>query len=135
MPSAAGKRVGRVLAGCSKPEARDKPGLYTCQEILGLAGIPCQISLNSDAHSRTRIRRNLHEKVTLKQKMRTRDLGENTRIPEIIGSRSEPSRSSLIPPSDSMPPVSRFRAYLAKPVKTRDLGIRNDLPGLLPRTP
>jgi len=27
MPSAAGKRVGRVLAGCSKPEARDKPGL------------------------------------------------------------------------------------------------------------
>jgi len=28
MPSAAGKRVGRVLAGCSKPEAGDKPGLY-----------------------------------------------------------------------------------------------------------
>jgi len=27
MPSAAGKRVGRVLAGCSKPEAGDKPGL------------------------------------------------------------------------------------------------------------
>jgi len=27
MPSAAGKRVGRVLAGCSKPEAEDKPGL------------------------------------------------------------------------------------------------------------
>jgi len=28
MPSAAGKRAERVLAGCSKPEARDKPGLY-----------------------------------------------------------------------------------------------------------
>jgi len=27
MPSAAGKRVVRVLAGCSKPEAGDKPGL------------------------------------------------------------------------------------------------------------
>jgi len=27
MPSAAGKRVGRVLAGRSKPEAGDKPGL------------------------------------------------------------------------------------------------------------
>jgi len=27
MPSAAGKRVGRVLVGCSKPEAGDKPGL------------------------------------------------------------------------------------------------------------
>jgi len=26
MPSAAGKRVGRVLAGCSQPEAGDKPG-------------------------------------------------------------------------------------------------------------
>jgi len=26
MPSAAGKRVGRVLAGCSKPEAIGKPG-------------------------------------------------------------------------------------------------------------
>jgi len=28
MPSAAGKRVERVLAGCSKPEAEDKPGLH-----------------------------------------------------------------------------------------------------------
>jgi len=41
MPSAAGKRVGRVLAGCSKPEAGDKPGLHTWQGILGfLAGNP-----------------------------------------------------------------------------------------------
>jgi len=36
MPSAEGKRVGRVLAGCSKPEAGDKPGLHTWQEILGI---------------------------------------------------------------------------------------------------
>jgi len=35
MPSAAGKRVGRVLAGRSKPEARDKPGRTTWQVILG----------------------------------------------------------------------------------------------------
>jgi len=28
MTSAAGKRVERVLAGCSKPEAGDKPGLH-----------------------------------------------------------------------------------------------------------
>jgi len=34
MPSAAGKRVGRVLVGCSKPEAGDKPGSYTWQVIL-----------------------------------------------------------------------------------------------------
>jgi len=40
MPSAAGKRVGRVLAGCSKPEVRDKPGLQYLARILGLAGIP-----------------------------------------------------------------------------------------------
>jgi len=33
MPSAAGKRVGRVLAGCSKPEAGDKPGLHRSREI------------------------------------------------------------------------------------------------------
>jgi len=36
MPSAAGKRVERVLAGCSKPEAIDKPGLSLCLvRILG----------------------------------------------------------------------------------------------------
>jgi len=35
MSSAEGKRVGRVLAGCSKPEAGDKPGLHTWQVILG----------------------------------------------------------------------------------------------------
>jgi len=34
MSSAAGKRVGRVLAGCSKPEARDKPGLLYLSEVL-----------------------------------------------------------------------------------------------------
>jgi len=39
MPSAAGKRVGRVLAGCSKPEAGDKPGRLYLAEILALAGI------------------------------------------------------------------------------------------------
>jgi len=41
MPSAAGKRVGRVLAGCSKPEAGDKPGLPTWQGILGASRYPC----------------------------------------------------------------------------------------------
>jgi len=40
MPSAAGKRVERVLAGCSKPEAGDKPGLLYLAEILGIVGIP-----------------------------------------------------------------------------------------------
>jgi len=35
MPSAAGKRVGRVLAGCSKPEAGDKPGLTLAGIALG----------------------------------------------------------------------------------------------------
>jgi len=40
MPSAAGKRVGRVLAGCSKPEARDKPGLYNLARYTRLVGIP-----------------------------------------------------------------------------------------------
>jgi len=39
MPSAAGKRVWRVLAGCSKPEARDKPWLLYLAEILALACI------------------------------------------------------------------------------------------------
>jgi len=34
MPSAAGKRVGRVLAGCSKPKARDKPGSAHTQNLL-----------------------------------------------------------------------------------------------------
>jgi len=37
MSSAAGKRVGRVLAGCSKPEAGDKPCYTTWQEILGFS--------------------------------------------------------------------------------------------------
>jgi len=40
MPSAAGKRVGRVLAGCSKPEAIDKPGLPP-GKILGSSRYPC----------------------------------------------------------------------------------------------
>jgi len=40
MPSAAGKRVGRVLAGCSKPEAVDKPGLLS-GSILGSSRHPC----------------------------------------------------------------------------------------------
>jgi len=39
MPSAAGKRVVRVLAGCSKPEAGDKPGLTYLARILSIAGI------------------------------------------------------------------------------------------------
>jgi len=39
MPSAAGKRVGRVLAGRSKPEVGDKPGLPYWQGILGVADI------------------------------------------------------------------------------------------------
>jgi len=41
MPSAAGKRVGRVLAGCSKPEAGDKPGSLTWQGILGSSRYTC----------------------------------------------------------------------------------------------
>jgi len=39
MSSAAGKRVGRVLAGCSKPEAGDKPGLPYLARDLRLAEI------------------------------------------------------------------------------------------------
>jgi len=39
MPSAAGKRVGRVLAGCSKPEAGDKPCYHTWQVILGTGSL------------------------------------------------------------------------------------------------
>jgi len=41
MPSAVGKRVGRVLAGCSKPEAGDKPGLYYLARILGFSRYLC----------------------------------------------------------------------------------------------
>jgi len=39
MPSAAGKRVGRVLAGRSKPEAGDKPGLLPGKDTRLQAGI------------------------------------------------------------------------------------------------
>jgi len=54
MPSAAGKRAGRVLAGCSKPEAGDKPGYYTWQVILGTgslhrsAQIPASARVSND---------------------------------------------------------------------------------------
>jgi len=41
MPSAAGKRVGRVLSGCSKPEAGDKPCSTTWQVILGFSQYSC----------------------------------------------------------------------------------------------
>jgi len=41
MPSAVGKRVGRVLAGCSKPEAEDKPGLPYLAGILGSIQYHC----------------------------------------------------------------------------------------------
>jgi len=44
MPSAAGKRVERVLAGCSKPEA-EISSATTWQEIPAIAGIPCQVSM------------------------------------------------------------------------------------------
>jgi len=49
MPSAAGKRVGRVLAGCSKPEVGDKPCSHTWQVILGTR------SLHRSARCRHRI--------------------------------------------------------------------------------
>jgi len=46
MPSAAGKRVGRVLAGCSKPEAGDKPGLsYLASDLRN--GITCQVTMTT----------------------------------------------------------------------------------------
>jgi len=52
MPSAAGKRVGRVLAGCSKPEAEISHGLHTWQESLGFSRDPCigQLDARSETH-------------------------------------------------------------------------------------
>jgi len=40
MPSAAGKRVGRVLVGCSKPEAEISPATLPGKGILGSSWYP-----------------------------------------------------------------------------------------------
>jgi len=88
MPSAAGKRVGRVLAGCSKPEARDKPGLHTWQGILGSSRYSSMIN-NNVRFGDTSYKRGVSitymttidigfdgiymKKVTLRQKVRTRE--------------------------------------------------------------
>jgi len=56
MPSAAGKRVGRVLAGCPKPKAGDKPGSVAgtgsrslLQPIPSSAIMPVRTHPESDA--------------------------------------------------------------------------------------
>jgi len=86
MPSAAGKRVGRVLAGCSKPEAGDKPGLLTWHVILGTRSLHSQLNVRSEHLLEAKclttrtcyipIRLNYTEKVTLGESEKPVNSGE-----------------------------------------------------------
>jgi len=70
-------------------------------------------------------------KVAFKQKVRTRELSENTEISESQDPAQNPPESTLRSPSDLMPPDSRSDLP-AQTSQTRDLGVRNDLLGYYP---
>jgi len=90
MPSAAGKRVGRVLAGCSKPEAGDKPELHYLARILGSSRYLCigQHECSFETHPRSDVNQACHRS--------RRTLSEPPRIVTRISSGTEFMNQRLV---------------------------------------
>jgi len=90
MPSAAGKRVGRVLAGCSKPEAGDKPGLRQpprCTDRF----MTCNRHVSrTDMSHKHEYRHQFLRNTNSGESEKHVDLGENLRFSEITVTSPEP---------------------------------------------